>query len=171
MLDDALADYYEEMAAEGLEIRQFGRVWIHTHPQISADPSLVDERTFSERFGDMDWAVMAIISKTGDHYARLKINDSDIPTEQTITWKVDWDALNAKLRAPFANTDFGAWADELDYKVELPSQAHEQRQREMVILTTPPYFDDQFDHFPTIGDPYGLAAAAGPSPSFEDGVD
>jgi len=48
------------------------RIWIHTHPGDSPNPSGTDEETFSKVLGHFDWAVMAILAKGGKSYARIK---------------------------------------------------------------------------------------------------
>jgi proteasome lid subunit RPN8/RPN11 len=73
VLDDgAVADLFDELADEGRVPGQFGRVWIHTHPGRSAQPSSVDEETFERIFRDADWGVMAIVSRGGKTSARLR---------------------------------------------------------------------------------------------------
>jgi proteasome lid subunit RPN8/RPN11 len=169
--EDALANHYEDMAERGFEVKQFGRVWIHTHPEISANPSHIDEQTFMERFGDADWAVMAIMSKTGDSYARLKINNFVIPTEQKLDWQVDWDAFNSMHQGLPVCPDFSAWAMELDQLVERPSQLYEEDKMLRVAFTTPPeaWPEDQINQLKTLGDRYGLVTAAGFGAPLENG--
>src|SRR5262249_46594867 len=72
--DEAVADYFDACTDRGLNPARFARVWIHTHPGDSADPSGTDEGTFARCFGVCDWAVMFILSRTGETYARLRFN-------------------------------------------------------------------------------------------------
>lgn len=69
--DDAVADFYDQQVDAGLPPARFARLWIHTHPADSVTPSSVDEGTFARTFGRSDWAVMAILGRTGRTYARL----------------------------------------------------------------------------------------------------
>lgn len=69
--DDAVADYFDTMADRGLHPAQCGRIWVHTHPGQSAQPSGTDEETFSRVFGGCDWSVMFILGRTQQTYARL----------------------------------------------------------------------------------------------------
>jgi proteasome lid subunit RPN8/RPN11 len=69
--DTAVADYYDDCVDGGLSPARFARVWCHTHPGESPEPSSVDEETFARVFGDCDWSVMFILSRTGQTYARL----------------------------------------------------------------------------------------------------
>ena len=43
-------------------------------PGRSAEPSATDEATFSRVFGGADWAVMFILARGGQTYARLRCN-------------------------------------------------------------------------------------------------
>jgi len=72
--DEAVADLFEEQVDLGHRPEQFARIWCHTHPGSSPDPSMTDEETFAEVFGRCDWAVMFILAKGGQTYARLRFN-------------------------------------------------------------------------------------------------
>ncbi|HEV3300643.1 MAG TPA: hypothetical protein VG055_13430 [Planctomycetaceae bacterium] len=56
--DASVAEFFDEQIDAGRRPEQFGRIWIHTHPGESAQPSHVDEETFRRAFGPCDWAVM-----------------------------------------------------------------------------------------------------------------
>ena len=70
--DDAVADFFEEEVAQGWQPEEFARIWIHTHPGASAQPSGTDEETFERAFGRCDWAVMFILARDGATYARIR---------------------------------------------------------------------------------------------------
>ena len=72
LADDAVANYFDAHVDEGLRPEQFGRIWIHTHPGSSPTPSGTDETTFARAFGAADWAVMFILARGGESYARLR---------------------------------------------------------------------------------------------------
>ena len=72
--DAAVADFFDLQVDQGRSPEQFARIWIHTHPGDSAEPSLTDERTFSRVFGKCDWAVMFIVARGGAKYARARFN-------------------------------------------------------------------------------------------------
>jgi len=102
--DEAVADFFDRQIDLGRRPESFARVWIHTHPGASAEPSLTNERTLHRIFGTCDWAVMAILAKGGESYARLRFNlgpgaDVLIPTS------VDYSQ-------PFAGSDPEAWQAE-----------------------------------------------------------
>jgi proteasome lid subunit RPN8/RPN11 len=71
--DQAVADYLDRCVDVGLPPQQVLRVWLHTHPGASAHPSGTDEDTFERVFGSCDWAIMFILSRTGETYARLSL--------------------------------------------------------------------------------------------------
>jgi hypothetical protein len=104
--DAAVADYFDRQVDAGLSPERFGRIWIHTHPGRSAEPSAVDEETFARVFGRCDWAVMAIVARSGATYARLAFGAGpggavELPVE------VDFEA-------PFAGADREAWQEEFE---------------------------------------------------------
>src|SRR4051812_12652408 len=70
--DDSVADYFDEQVDRGRRPEEFGRIWIHTHPGDSPHPSCTDEETFARCFGPADWAVMFIVARGGQAYARLR---------------------------------------------------------------------------------------------------
>lgn len=69
--DAAVADLFDELVDRGLKPDRFARIWIHTHPGRSPQPSLSDEETFASGFGGCAWSVMFILSRAGETYARL----------------------------------------------------------------------------------------------------
>ena len=102
--DESVADFFEDQVEAGLNPEQFARVWIHTHPGNSAQPSMTDEETFARVFGSTNWAVMAILAKGGESYARLRLNgdarqDFEVPTEIDFT-------------AEFPNSDQDDWEED-----------------------------------------------------------
>jgi len=72
--DGAVAELFDELVDKGLPVERFGRLWIHTHPGESAQPSGTDLETFARTFGACDWAVMFIVSRSAETYARLSFS-------------------------------------------------------------------------------------------------
>lgn len=72
--DDSVADYVDACVDAGLQPRQFMRIWCHTHPGESPQPSTTDEETFARVFGSCDWSMMFIIGRTSKTYARLSFS-------------------------------------------------------------------------------------------------
>ena len=111
--DDAVADFFDRQVDAGVRPERFGRIWVHTHPGNSPDPSLTDEATFARVFGRSDWAVMFILARGGQTYARLRYNvgpgaDLKLPVE------VDYGR-------PFAGSSCDAWDNEYDANVRVPA--------------------------------------------------
>jgi proteasome lid subunit RPN8/RPN11 len=107
--DEAVADFFEDQAMEGRKPEQFGRIWLHTHPGDSAAPSSTDEETFARVFGPCDWAVMFILAKGGQTYARLRFNAG--PGGQLLI------PVAVDYQQPFEASDHAAWEDEYDRNV------------------------------------------------------
>jgi proteasome lid subunit RPN8/RPN11 len=130
--DSAVAEFFDAQVDAGRRPEQFGRIWIHTHPGDSAQPSHVDEDTFSRVFGPCDWGVMFIIAREGETYCRLQFRAGpggafEIPVQ------VDF-------HSAFEGSNFEAWAGEYDATV---------RKAEFALT-----------RLPQLGSGAGLAAAA-----------
>ena len=107
--DQGVADFFDCQVDQGRRPEQFARIWIHTHPGRSAEPSFVDEETFERVFGATQWAVMLILARRGQTYARLRFHvgpggEVEIPVE------VDY-------RQPFLGSDHTAWQSEYSERV------------------------------------------------------
>lgn len=72
--DEAVANFFEDQVEAGRKPEQFARIWLHTHPGDSPQPSCTDESTFQRVFGSCDWSIMAIVAQEGSTYARLRFN-------------------------------------------------------------------------------------------------
>ncbi len=104
--DEAVADFFDEQVDLGLQPANFARIWVHTHPGNSAQPSWTDEMTFERVFAGPDWALMFILACGGQTYARLRFNAGPggalaVPVE------VDYSQ-------PFPASDFEAWEQEYE---------------------------------------------------------
>jgi len=107
--DLAVADFFDRQVDQGRQPAEFGRIWIHTHPGNSPQPSSTDEDTFERVFGRSDWAVMFIIARGGESYARLRFNvgpggSLEIP-------------VSVDYSRPFAGSDEPAWEEEYQANV------------------------------------------------------
>jgi hypothetical protein len=102
--DESVADFFDDQVDLGREPERFGRCWIHTHPGDSAEPSSTDEATFSRVFGNSSWAVMFILARGGETYARLKFGCGP-GAELLVPVEIAW-------HAPFAGADQPAWKRE-----------------------------------------------------------
>ncbi len=102
--DLAVAEYFEDQADRGRRPEEFGRIWIHTHPGNSAQPSEVDVETFGRCFGRCDWGVMCILAQGGDCHAELhwRTGNARLPLRVEIDYA-----------RPFAGTEIPEW--EMEY--------------------------------------------------------
>jgi proteasome lid subunit RPN8/RPN11 len=89
--DEAVADLFDELVDRGLKPERFARIWMHTHPGTSPQPSSTDETTFARSFGSCDWSVMFIVSRTSQTYARLSF-PAGPGGEVLLPVAVDWAA-------------------------------------------------------------------------------
>ena len=72
--DESVADFFEDQVEAGRKPEQFARIWLHTHPGDSPEPSMTDEQTFTRVFGSCDWSLMCVIAQDGSSYARLRFS-------------------------------------------------------------------------------------------------
>jgi len=115
--DLAVADLFDEMADAGIPPSRFARVWLHTHPGASVEPSSVDEATFARVFGACDWSIMAILGRTGRMSARLQFTTGPgaaiaLPTR--VDWS-DWPDLAGSLAERVE-----AWRQDYAAKIHVP---------------------------------------------------
>ena len=107
--DEAVADFFDLQVDQGRRPEQFGRIWLHTHPGDSAIPSGIDEATFDRVFGHCDWAVMFILAREGQTYARLRFNAG--PGGQLLI------PVEVDYGQPFEGSDHELWKAEYDREV------------------------------------------------------
>ena len=110
--DESVADFFDHQVDAGLRPEQFARIWIHTHPGDSARPSSTDEETFARVFGGSDWALMFILAREGECYARLQFNVGP-RSSQELDVQIDYSQ-------PFDGADWEAWDEE--YLANVQSQ-------------------------------------------------
>ncbi|MHC4116687.1 MAG: hypothetical protein ACYSWO_04185 [Planctomycetota bacterium] len=84
--DSAIADFFDTQVDLGRKPEQFARIWLHSHPGDSPEPSVIDEETFQRVFGNCQWAVLFVVAQDNRTYAKLRFNvgpggDILIPTE------------------------------------------------------------------------------------------
>jgi proteasome lid subunit RPN8/RPN11 len=108
--DQSVADFFDNQVDAGRKPAQFARIWLHTHPGNSPEPSRTDEQTFSRVFGPSDWAAMLIVARGGRTYCRLRFNvgpggEMDLPVQ------IDFSR-------PFPASDHAAWHEEYKANVE-----------------------------------------------------
>jgi len=143
--DTAVAEFFDDQVDTGRRPEQFARIWIHTHPGESAEPSRVDEETFRRVFGTCDWAVMFILARGGETYCRLQFRAGpgggfEIPVQ------IDFER-------DFAGSDSEAWSQEYAMAVR-PVQcrfpdasAVRFLDDEVAAFPTPDFLDDLWGSF------------------------
>ena len=102
--DDSVADFFADQVEEGRRPEEFARIWLHTHPGCSAEPSGTDEETFERVFGSCNWSVMCIVAQEGSTYARLRFNTGpggEVKIPVFVDYSVEFDSA-----------DFQAWQKE-----------------------------------------------------------
>jgi len=110
MDDEGIADYVQEQITQGREIKDFFRIWIHTHPSGVTSPSTTDEETFRRVFGDCPWSVMVIVPR--GHRAIGVVQYGVGPGGQNkIDVGIDW-------TAQFPATQHGEWKEEFTRLVQ-----------------------------------------------------
>ena len=108
--DTAVADFVDSQVDQGHKIEQFLRLWCHTHPGVSPQPSGTDEATFARVFGKCDWAVMFILACDGKPYARLRFNTGP-GGEMSIPVEVDY-------HHPFKASEQDQWLQEYEQNIK-----------------------------------------------------
>jgi hypothetical protein len=123
--DTAVADYFDASVDRGLHPSQFARLWCHTHPGASVTPSGTDETTFARRFGRCDWAVMFILGRAGNAYARLTFTAGP-GAEVELPVEVDWPSWPECLSDPDRLSELARqWQEEYAANVHpVPSVTH-----------------------------------------------
>lgn len=107
--DESVADFFENQVDAGRKPEQFARVWLHTHPGDSPQPSATDEETFRRVFGQCQWAVMFVLAKGGKSYARLRFCVG--PGGQILI------PVEVDYSQPFGSSDHDPW--ETEYKANI----------------------------------------------------
>jgi len=98
--DESVADLFEDQVEAGRKPEQFARVWLHTHPGNSCEPSMTDESTFARVFGSCDWSVMCIVSQDGNTFARLRFGvgpGGEVKIPVCIDYDYEFDAADFQL--------------------------------------------------------------------------
>jgi hypothetical protein len=121
--DQSVADFFDAQVDRGFKPEQFARIWVHTHPGDWAEPSATDEHTFCRVFGRTNWAVMFILARGGETYARLRFHVGP-GGEIEIPVSVDY-------RRAFAASDHAAW--EAEYRASVRIEALELGKPPLVV--------------------------------------
>jgi len=110
--DESVANFFEDQVEAGRQPQQFARIWLHTHPGNSPEPSCTDESTFERVFGTCDWSVMCIVAQDGSTFAMLRFNvgpGGEIKVPVCVDYSYGFDA-----------TDFEIWKQQ--YKANVAEE-------------------------------------------------
>jgi hypothetical protein len=132
--DSAVADYFDRQVDAGRTPEQFGRIWIHTHPGDCPLPSCTDEETFQRCFGSADWALMFILARGGQTYARLRFNAG--PSGDLLL------PVEIDFQEPFAASDWAAWEEEYCYAILIEPEPPRVRELSRSIAARERWPDD-----------------------------
>jgi hypothetical protein len=131
--DEAVADFFDRQVDGGLRPERFARVWVHTHPGSSPEPSMLDEETFQRVFGSTDWAVLFILAKGGQSYARLRFNVG--PGGQLLV------PVSVDYSRSFGPSDHAGWQKEYLSQVQVAALASVAED----AAVRPCWLDEEFD--------------------------
>ena len=98
--DESVADFFEDQVEAGRQPEQFARLWLHTHPGDSPEPSGTDESTFARVFGSCDWAIMFIVAQNGSTFARLRFNagpGGEVKIPVCVDYSYEFDAADFEV--------------------------------------------------------------------------
>lgn len=115
MDDEAVGKYFDAQVNAGRQPREFARIWIHTHPGFSAEPSngpTGDENTMENVFADADWRIMVIVANRGVISARMDhVVMGGMVIKIPLTPHIDW------IHRDFGKSDHDAWRDEFNNNI------------------------------------------------------
>ena len=98
--DESVANFFEDQVEAGRKPEQFARVWLHSHPGSSPEPSMTDEQTFARVFGSCDWSVMCIVAQDGGTFARLRFNTGpggEVKIPVCVDYSYEFDAADFEV--------------------------------------------------------------------------
>jgi proteasome lid subunit RPN8/RPN11 len=98
--DESVANYFEDQVEVGRQPQQFARIWLHSHPGNSPEPSCTDEETFARVFGSCDWAIMFIVAQDGNTFARLRFNagpGGEVKIPVCVDYTFEFDAADFEI--------------------------------------------------------------------------
>jgi len=140
--DEAVADLFDTQVDLGRRPEQFARIWLHSHPGDSPQPSATDEETFARVFGNCQWAILFVVAQDSKTYAKLSFNVGPggqvlIPTE--IDYSDDFGASDHELW----DAEYVANVKAVDWLREQPSE-RETALRELSGYALPYDFINEF---------------------------
>jgi len=132
--DDAVANFFEDQVDAGRKPEQFARIWLHTHPGNSPQPSFTDESTFQRVFGSCDWSIMAIVAQQGSTFARLRFNagpGGEVKIPINIDYSCEFDASEVEAWQQHYITNV---AEDNTFTLTGKSRKHADNQEEVEVF-------------------------------------
>jgi len=102
---------------------------------------MTDEETFARCFGNCDWAVMFILAKEGECYARLQLR-----RDASVTFLIP---VEIDDRCEFPGTDREEWDREYQQNVQPQSDWYDFEEEYLALLTweEKALLEDYYDQF------------------------
>jgi len=142
--DESVANFFEDQVDLGRKPEQFGRIWLHSHPGDSPEPSVIDDETFERVFGACQWALMFVVAQDNKTYAKLRFNVGPggqvlIPTEIDYSW--DFSASNHELW----DTEYTANVKAVEWLTERSNTVPDSVDHDLSDFALPYDFLDEFE--------------------------
>ena len=133
--DQAVADFFEEQVDLGRKPEQFARIYLHSHPGDSPQPSSTDEEVFSRVFGNCDWAIMFIVAQNSNTYAKLRFNvgpgwETNIPV--CVDYSHEFEGANFELWEQQYKANVNA--DDVFTQLDVPKQPENNQKQEIELF-------------------------------------
>jgi len=121
--DESVANLFEDQVDLGRKPEQFARIWLHSHPGDSPEPSIIDDETFERVFGKCQWAVLFVVAQDNKTYAKLSFNvgpGGQVLIPVGIDYSQDFEASDQELWDTEYKTNVNAteWMSSLTRKQE-----------------------------------------------------
>ena len=142
--DEAVADYFDAQVDLGRKPEQFARIWLHSHPGDSPEPSFIDEETFERVFGNCQWAVLFVVAQDNKTYAKLSFNVGPggqvlVPTE--IDYSHDFGPSNHELW----DAEYAAHIKAVEWVTKRPAEEKTLTREELCGYALPYDFLNEFE--------------------------
>jgi proteasome lid subunit RPN8/RPN11 len=142
--DSAVADFFDTQVDLGRKPEQFARLWLHSHPGNSPEPSEIDEDTFERAFGNCQWAILFVVAQDNKTYAKLSFNVGPggqvlIPTE--IDYSQDFIASDHELW----NAEYTKNVKAIEWLTDRTVQTNGTIERGLASYALPYDFLDEFE--------------------------
>ena len=131
--EDDVSKKVDEFQKQGIDPWRCMRIWIHTHPGSSAQPSGTDKETFADIFQRSSWGVMFIIARDNlSTYALLKIRaplDPEGVKGVSLQGEIEvvYEEAHEAVSVDKVELDFAGWDQEMRDNVEISGVTQESK--------------------------------------------